>query len=235
MDNIIIPYAGATGGLQKNSFKSLTDANPFVLSDLRMKNTNKKYELYGGIKGSLSSNIAFNAKATYSSINNLAMYVNDTSELLRNRFDVIYDDADILNIRGELAYQLREKLRINLSGDYFSYKTKTELRAWYKPQVQFALSANYNLKDKIVARVDLFYIDNQLAKVIVFDSVSMKNKVTAKELNGVFDANLGLEYRYNKKLGFFCNLNNITSQRYIRWLNYPTQRFSVMAGLSYSF
>lgn len=235
-ENIIIPYAGATGGVQKNSFKTLTDNNPFVLSQLTMKNSNTKYELYGGLKGTLSSTIAYNAHVGYSSISNLAMYVNDTTELLQNRFNEIYDDANVLNIRGEISYQSREKLRINLVGEYFNYKMKTELRAWYKPQVKISLSANYNLRDKIVAKVDLFYMDNQFAKQFASDSTTTSGmKVVAKELKGVFDANIGLEYRYTKKLGFFLNFNNIANFRYYRYSNYPTQKFSLMGGLSYSF
>lgn len=232
-EDIIIPYAGAGGGIEKNSFKSLTDKNPFVLSDLTMTNSNHKYELFGGLKGTLSSSVAYNARVSYSSISNMAMYVTETKDLLQNRFDVIYDDAQLLNLRGEVSYQQREKLRINLRGEYFNYKMKTELRAWYEPQMEFTLSANYNLKDKIVAKVDLCYLENQFAKKIVEDVNG--DRVEAQELKGVFDANIGLEYRYNKKLGFFLNFNNIANFRYYRYNNYPTQRFSFMGGLSYSF
>ena len=236
VDNIIVPYAGATGKLQKNSFKALTDENPFVLSDLTMNNSNYKYELYGGLKGTLSSTVAYNARVSYSSIDNMALYVNNTKDLLANRFDVIYDDAEVLNIRGEVSYQQREKLRINLCGEYYNYKMSIEQKAWYKPSMKFTLSANYNLRDKIVARVDLYYIDNQFAKTVVADSTSSTGKkVVAQELKGVFDANIGVEYRYTKKLGFYVNFNNIANFRYYRYNNYPTQRISFMAGLSYSF
>lgn len=236
IDDIIIPYAGLSGGLQKNSFKTFTDNNPFVLSELQMKNSNKKLEMYGGIKGTLSSTTAFNARASYTNISNLALFVNDTTELLQNKFDVIYDDALVLNIQGEVAYQQSEKLRILLRGEYFNYKMKTELRAWYKPQVELTLSANYNLRDKIVVKADLFYIDNQFAKTFETDPSSLNGKIVgSKELKGIFDANIGLEYRYTKKLGFFLNFNNIANYRYYRWSNYPTQRFSLMGGLSYSF
>jgi outer membrane receptor protein involved in Fe transport len=113
---------------------------------------------------------------------------------------------------------------------------KNELRAWFKPQVEITLSANYNLKDKIVVTADMFYIDSQFAKLIEKDPTGATvDKVVAKEVKGVFDANLGVEYRYTKKLGFFLNFNNIASQGYNRWYNYPTQRFGFMAGLSYSF
>ena len=236
IDEIIIPYAGITGGLQKNSFKSFTDNNPFVLSELKMMNSNKKYELYGGIKGTLSSTTSFNARAAYSTISNIAMFVNDTKELLQNKFDVIYDDGSLLNIRGEVAYQQQEKLRISLRGEYFNYKMKTELKCWYKPQVELTLSANYNLREKMTVKIDLFYIDNQFTKTFTTDTTSITGKTAlAKELKGIFDANVGIEYRYNKKLGFFLNFNNIANYRYYRWSNYPTQRLSLMVGLSYAF
>ncbi|CAN5333388.1 hypothetical protein BH10BAC1_BH10BAC1_07510 [soil metagenome] len=236
VDNIIVPYAGASGKLQKNSFKALSDENPFVLSDLTMNNSNYKYELFGGLKGTLSSTIAYNARVSYSSIDHLALFVTDTKDLLANRFDVIYDDAELLKISGEVAYQQREKLRISLRGEYFNYKMDLEQKAWYKPQMEFTLSANYNLKDKIVAKVDLYYMDSQFAKTFAIDSTSSTGeKVVAQELKGVFDANVGLEYRYTKKLGFFLNFTNIANFRYYRYNNYPTQRIGFMGGLSYSF
>jgi hypothetical protein len=235
IDNIIIPYAGITGGLQKNSFKTFTDQNPFVLSELTMLNSNKKYEIYGGIKGTLSSTTSFNARASYSSIDNMALFVNNTLLSSQNKFDVIYDDATLLNVHGEVSYQQIEKLRINLHGDYFNYKMKTEQRAWYKPQVEIGVSSNYNLREKIVAKVDLFYVDNQFAKSIVGTDMATITTSVVTQLKGVFDANIGLEYRYTKKLGFFVNFNNIANYRYYRWSNYPTQLFSLMGGLSYSF
>lgn len=236
IDDIIIPYAGIKGGLQKNSYKSFTDNNPFVLSVLPMQNTNKKYEFFGGIRGTLSSTTSFNARAAYSNINNLAMFVNDTTELYRNKFGVIYDDATLLNLHGEVSYQQREKLRISLKGDYYNYKMKNELKAWYIPQLQFTLSANYNLRDKIVIKADLFYLDNQYYKIFTVDTtVATGIKPVSKQLKGIFDANIGAEYRYTKRLGFFVSFNNIANYRYYRWSNYPTQRFSLMGGLSYSF
>ena len=235
-DDIIIPYAGASGKIQKNSFKSLTDENPFMLSDVQMKNTNHKYELFGGLKGSLSSTVAYNGRVSYSKLESMALYVNNTQELLQNRFDVIYDDAELLNIRGEVSYQQREKLRISLRGEYYNYQMLVENKAWYKPQMEFTLSGNYNLKDKIVVKADLYYVSSQFAKTVEVDTTqSSGKKIVPVELKGVFDINLGVEYRYTKKLGFFLNMNNIANFRYYRYSNYPTQRFSFMAGLSYSF
>ncbi len=232
-DNIIVPYAGATGGVKKNSFKSVTDENPFVTSNLVLKNSVTKYDLYGGLKGTLSSSIAYNTRVSFSGIGNMLLYVNDTT-YPGNRFDAIYDDGRILNLHGEVSYQLREKLRILIAGDYYDYKMMHEQRAWYKPQVKLTFSANYNLSDKIIVKADLFYFDNQFAKTFVSGDDST-SKITAQEVKGLFDVNIGGEYRYTKRLGFFLNLSNLTNARYLRYVNYPTQRFSIMAGLSYAF
>ncbi len=85
-------------------------------------------------------------------------------------------------------------------------------------------------------KADLFYIGNQFAKGFATDTTSLTGKkVVAYDVKGIFDVNIAAEYRYTKNLGFFINFNNIANVRYYRWLNYPTQRFSLMAGLSYSF
>ena len=93
-----------------------------------------------------------------------------------------------------------EKVNVNLSGDYFSYDMKTELRAWYQPQVKIALSANYNLKNKIIAKLDVFYLSNQFEKTFVNDTSAGGGIIAAdNELDGLIDINLGVEYRYKTK------------------------------------
>ena len=233
-DDIIVPYAGVNGGVRKNSFKTITDENPFVASNLALKNTVTKFDLYGGLKGTLSSSIAYNVRVSYAAMGNMLLYVNDTT-YPANCFQAIYDDGNVLNFRGEVIYQLREKLRIVIAADYYNYKMKHEIRAWYKPQVKLNVAANYNLSDKIIVKADVFYLDSQYAKTFASGDDSTSKKVVAEELKGLVDLNVGAEYRYTKRLGFFVNINNIANVRYLRYINYPTQRFSVMGGLSYAF
>ena len=52
-------------------------------------------------------------------------------------------------------------------------------------------------------------------------------------MKGIVDINLGAEYRYSKMLSFFVNFNNIANTRYYRWEKYPSQRFNLMAGLTF--
>ena len=47
--------------------------------------------------------------------------------------------------------------------------------------------------------------------------------------------NLGIEYRVTKIFSAFVNLNNFGTTQYYNWYNYPSQRFNLLAGLTYAF
>jgi hypothetical protein len=235
-DNVVIPYVGLTGDLDKNSYRSLAEENPFIKNVITTANSNKRLEFYGGLKGTLSSATSYSTKVSYSKIDNMYFFVNDTIELPGNRFEVIYDDVKLLKLHGEVAYQQAEKLRFIIKADYNKYTTTRELRAWHKPALTMTFSTNYNLKDKIVIKADVFVIDKQFART-GSDTTTCVGCASykAKELKGITDLNLGIEYRYNKALSAFINFNNIGSVRYYRWNNYPTQRLNIIGGASFAF
>jgi hypothetical protein len=224
-ENIIIPYAGVNGGLIKNSFKQLTTENPFIDSTLRYANTNNKYNLFLGLKGNLSSNTSYDARVTYSQFDSLHFFVvnyNDINKMY-NRFNVIYDNASLLNISGQINYQLNEKLKLIAKGDYNSYNTDKLARAYHKPSFFLTFTGAYNLRNKIIVKADLFFVGSQWA-------LSQNEN---KPLKGYFDGNIEAEYRYTKTLSFFARFNNIANQRYYQWERLPSQRFNMMIGLSF--
>lgn len=238
VESIIIPYIGIKGGLISNNLNNFYNENPFIDTEkLVTQNSNQQYDIYGGIRGSLSSKITFNASFSQQKMEGLPLYIKDFSSILENKFILAYDTVNISTITGELAYQKLEKIKVILGAKYFIYDLKNELEAWHKPNLQLSLSGIYDLSDKIIVRADLFYFSKQYAKS--FSTVITNNTATtteiSKELSGLFDANIGFEYRYTKKLSAFINFNNIGSVRYERFQDYPTQRFGVLGGLTYSF
>ena len=238
VENIIIPYVGVKGGLVGNNLNNFYTENPFINTQtLATQNSNQQYDIYAGIRGSLSSKITFNTSFSQQKIEGIPLYVKDLSTVLDNQFTLVYDTASISKITGELTYQKLEKFKVLLGGQYFNYNLSNELKAWHKPALKVSLSGIYDLSDKIVVRADLFYFSKQYAQV--FNSTTTNSVTTtteeAKELDQVFDLNLNFEYRYTKKLSAFIQFNNIISTPYQRWQDYPTQRFGVLGGLTYSF
>jgi hypothetical protein len=232
-ENIIVPYAGVTGGLLKNSFRSLSRENPFVDSSLHYANTNNKYNAFIGLKGNLSAKTSYDAQVSYAQYDSMHFFVIDYSKniQLNNRFKVIYGNTALLTVSGQLKHQLSEKFNLIAKGNYYIYTPANPLvRAYHKPDYDLTLSGIYNLQSKFILKADIFVLGNQWALSKTNDGT---NTLAPKQLNGWVDANLEVEYRYSKMLSFFTRFNNIANQRYYRWDKYPSQRFNFMLGLTF--
>ena len=229
VNNILIAYAGYDGNVQHNSLRKLSDENPFINSMLPLRDSYNKSKIYGGFKGSMSSTLSFNLSASSAKVEDMPLFINDYSNVLLNKFTVVYDTLDIINAKAEVAYNT-EKLGFVLTGNYFQYTPVHELKAWHKPNYEVKLTANYKIQNKIIVKADLLAYGTAYAKLI-----DVKGIAVAEKINGYIDGNLSIDYRYTKKLSVFLELNNIASSKYDKWYNYPARRFSLMAGVTYSF
>jgi len=219
-----------TGGHYRNSLKSFSDENPFVNTLIPLDFTNRKYQINFGLSSSISKSVNFDIQLYYDKFENAPLFVTDTNSRYNNEFTVIYESYDRLNLQIDLAYKLHERLQFLMRGNYYVYNMTTELFPWHKPSYDFSFSGNYNIQDKIIFKAE--FITYGSSNVPVWDENGVLSPQTIKAWA---DLNIGVEYRYRKKLGLFVNLNNVTASRYNRWYNYPTYKFNFMAGLSYIF
>ena len=111
VEHIVIPYVGIRGGLISNNLNDFYNENPFINTEsLMTQNSNQKYDIYGGIRGSLSSKITFNTSFSQQKIEGMPLYVKDFGNLIENKFILTYDTVSLSKITGELTYQKLEKL-----------------------------------------------------------------------------------------------------------------------------
>ncbi|MEN9978293.1 MAG: hypothetical protein RLZZ569_918 [Bacteroidota bacterium] len=232
----LIPYVALKGGLTQQSFYALTEVNEFVLSHVELRNENKALEAVIGLKGTISKRIGFNVLASFANVKDRALFVKDTLHSAGNRFNVIYDTMNITTFEAALNYQLHEKIKLDLVGRYYSYNALNNTYAWNLPQVQVVLRGSYNLYDKFIFSADVNLEGGRKALVYATESgATLENGQYAVPLGFIADANLSVEYRYNKRISAFLNFNNIAAQRYKRWYNYPTQGLQAMAGVTFRF
>ena len=236
-NSVFIPYAGATGGVRRNSWNNLRLENPFLLTNSTVKNTNEKINVYGGIRGSISSSISFNLNVRYQKLADQTLFYNDTVYGYENGFGILYDNVGVTTISGQLAYQKSEKFMMYLKGEYFANKAENQEFAWLMPDFNFSLNATYDLANKIIARANIFVVGNR--NTFSLDSIPDVKANDAGQfvqvLKPYVDANLGVEYRYNKRISAFINFNNLTAAKYQQFTNFPVQRFNVLGGFTFKF
>lgn len=235
-NDIFIPYVGLRGGLKQQSIRSFSGENEFILPSLSLRNENTAIDFYGGIKGTLSRQISFNAGASFAHVRNKALFVNDTLLSLGNSFNVIYDTVNVVTVEASISYQLNEKLKVDALGKFYSYELLNNSYAWHLPQLQFVVRGAYNLFDKFMINLDLAMEEGRRALVYGDgEGVTEENGQFIKKLDFIADVNLGIEYRYNKRISAFIQLNNIASRRYMRWYQAPVHSFQVLGGVTFRF
>lgn len=232
-------YAGIYGETNKNSLKSFSDENPFIISTIEKGFSNNKLSQFGGIRGRLTKYLDYNLSFVNSTIENMPLFVNDTvsglGEGLYNQFTVVYDEkVKYSRIIAEFGFHYKDKFNALLRGKYNSYFMTDEEKAWHKPGLEISLSADYSMQDKILLKAELMTRSKMYAKGYELNADN-EMIVKALEIDPMIDLNLGVEYRYSKVLSGFLTLNNILGQRYYDWYNYPSFRFNMMLGITYSF
>lgn len=233
-DHVIV-YADITGGAYRNTYDALRLQNPFINGGINTANAYKPIDLQVGIKGKFASNFYYNIGGGYSKIFNKAFFITDTTRAIHNTFKVVYDDLGTGKVYGEIGYQKGESFRLGLKVKANFFDTGNLTKAWYMPKYEATLSGMYNIRDKFIIRADVFYLGDLWAPDYRFSGTENRWVEHAVVLRNAIDVNIGVEYRYNKMLGFFLNGTNLAAFRYQRWIHYPTQGVGVNGGITLNF
>jgi outer membrane cobalamin receptor len=97
------------------------------------------------------------------------------------------------------------------------------------PNYEIKLDAGYTLQEKYTLRASILALGVKYAKTY------QDGQVKATRIDGAFDLGAGFEYRINRMVSVYADVNNILNQNYQRWYNYPVQGILVMAGAKLSF
>jgi hypothetical protein len=239
-DDILVPYAGVDGHRMRNSFRSLTRENPFLQGAPSLENSSLLYDVYGGLRGSLSRDVGFDVRISRSRIKDRPLFLgveNDHKGVrYGDRFIPVYDRVDQLDIGGELRYSHDEHINVHGGLHLFSYDTKEQAEAWNLPTYTINLGAVYDFQDKLLLKVEAQFLGRrEMPLTVPAGWNDLSPAPTATNASGYVDFYLGLEYRYTKRLSVFLDVSNLSASKYERWYNYPVQRTLVLGGATFAF
>ncbi|MTG97388.1 MULTISPECIES: TonB-dependent receptor [Myroides] len=247
--DLLITYAGIEGGLQQNSFKELVGVNPFVAPDLLITPTDKKYDIYVGLRGKLDHNISYNVKGSYKNESDKLLFVHtpystNTAKVaygLGNSFMTEAQKVKTFSLFGELKYEFSQETSIGAYGQWNNYDTNG-IKPWNLPKMKFGANVDVAFDPQWYANVDLYYVGKRYDAFSISDidanivgdmeAIQMQQ---VRELEGYVDLNLSVGYRITKNWTAFVKANNILNDKYDKWDNFQVQGFQVMGGAIYKF
>ncbi|MCU0455203.1 MAG: hypothetical protein MUE74_02785 [Bacteroidales bacterium] len=231
--------ASLTGRLERNEPRNIILENPFLLRDgslFRLPNTSHDLVVKAGLNGNNGIGGNYLVSASYSVISDMIFFANqvDTADLISpqagNFFAPVVDDGEVLNIHGEMTGTILEKIWYGLYANWYNYSMTLPELPLGKPDWDATLGLKYSLRNKIIAGADITALGNR--QLAVMDR-NVLLPLAGKEPVHV-NINLNAEYRYTKILSFWLKANNIAFGKYYQYAYYPTQRFILMVGFSYS-
>ena len=248
--DLMVFYVGADGGLQQNSMRDLTSANPFMSPSLirtnlsptnGIKPTDRQLDGFAGLKGKLSNYVSYNVRGSFVAERDKILFRHNTYDetiLVQqpyeygNSFGIVYDNVRTLTFFGELKADFSKNVSFGINGSFHKYTTKFEQEAWNLPEIEVGANLDVTITPKWYAGANLFFVGERKD----FDvSINDPLNGSIQTLNSYFDANMHVGYKYSDRLSFWLRFNNIANQGYEKWLGYPVQSFQAMVGGSYKF
>jgi len=216
-----------TGGIDKVSLQTLMRQNRWIASAIPIYHTNKVFDFQAALNARLSSNVFVNTGISFASLKNLYFFVNDVEN--QAKFNMEYDDGATkrTNLFASMNMNYGNTARFSFRGDYFSYNTDSQPVAWHRPGYSLSLGGMYNLKGKMVFSSDIMALGGIKAR----DPLTLQSV----KLDPAFDLNFRMEYFVSQTFSVFLDFNNITSNKYQVYFNYPVRAFQAMGGITWSF
>lgn len=225
--------ASLTGGIEKVSLQSMSRENLWIAPDVAIFHTNKLYDLQAALHTRIGSKVAFNGGFSFASLKNLYSYVNDLLD--QSKFNVEYDrEATIrTNLFASIGYSQTEAVKVLIRGDLFGYKAGEQGEVWHRPTYRVTGDLGFNIYKKVLFDVNLIAQGGMKAKTYSLNGDVIS--VSAVELDPALDLNARLEYLVSPKFSAFVQGNNLTSNEYPMFLNYPVRGLQVLGGITWTF
>lgn len=235
-------FSSLTGGLEINDALKLNEENPFInpysIEFYTLPNTDRQLAAAAGLRGNNGLGGTYELSASYSLVNDMLFYTNmlvpgDTLRGRGNFFTASPDDVDILTVHGGMSGNLTDKMSFEGAVNYYKYTMTRLQHPFNKPGWDASFGLKYNLRDKILAGMQLTLIGERKQFATTFlDGGDVQQTILSQPWHP--NLNLSAEYRYSKILSFWAKFNNISYQKYYEWAYYPTYRFMFMLGFTYS-
>jgi hypothetical protein len=229
-------FGGWKGDLKKNTYRSLTDYNPFLSNKISIdlpannKLANTSYhDYYGGIKGHFGK-VDYNVQGGYKPTKSLALFTNGNKKEDTTQFNVLYADANITYLKGSLSAELFKgfELSATLGQNIYAMKDSTAAKPWHLPSTDVTAMAKLRtMENKLMFKGQVFFQNG----VPYLNSVTKK----ADNLGALLDLSVGTEYSINDMFSVWLDANNLLNNKRERWVKYPSFGINILGGLKVKF
>ncbi len=150
-------------------------------------------ERFAGFKGSVGDHFTYSAKVGFNKLNNQPLFINDTTAAGDGKsFRVVNAKrVNVLNLGGELGYNVEEKFSVITSLSFNQYTgLQDQQKAWGLLPLEFNTALRLQIIKDLWLKGDLFALNG---------SRYLEKDGDDGKLKGAVDLNAGLEFKIQEK------------------------------------
>ncbi len=217
--------AGADGGPKQQSFRNLSRYMPYLISDPDIRIAQER-RVFGGVQGR-TRGIDFEATASYTRVNNLALFVSDPD--LVYKFRPRYDSADIIGVRLDASAPIGARLSGGLTVENRIYRLETAEDPYLLPSFDAQARARYEIEPDRFSVTGLIVAQNALPYLRPSDLARTPPTGT------LLDLSVHGEYEFGGRFSAFAQANNLFNNQRRKFPYYPMVGINVLVGLTARF
>lgn len=221
---------GISNTFNVNALQKLYQINPFLLTPDQLT-IYQQTNYYAGFDWLNAKGLQLRSKLGLVKFKNLPLFINSISneQILSGKdFLVLYEEsANAFFIESSLAYIFSDKLSFATAFNAYSFQSQ---KTYDDPYGFLPIELNMNLKWNPFSPL-IFKLNGQVfGGNMALEAVNKRTKT-----KGILDLGFAVDYKLNKKWGFWIDLNNIANTKYQRWNGYTSFGFNFLLGVRFNF
>jgi len=204
----------------------LAQENRWIGQNISVFNTINNFTVKCGFKGNIWNDVAFETGISFSDYDNL-FFLSNGGLSDSTQFIPLYDsNVSLFNFFASLSVE-KGRSQATLRLDTYNWSTDSLREAFHRPGFSLGATYSYFFNEKLSASTAL----TVLSGIEAFNTSS--GNFTS--LDPIFDLSLDVNYTFSKRVGLFLEAENLISNEYERYWNYPVRGIRVIGGLTFSF
>ena len=245
-ENKLTPYLKATGGANLNSYRSLSDVNPYLAPTTTLIPTFNKYNIQLGMRSRLASVLNFDLGLIFDEIENFNYYqrlpFDNENELesyrLSNAFESKYLDLSFYGFNASIIINMIKDNFIRFETSYRFFNTQQEEVLWNIPSLQANWESQIKWNDRLAFSFKgSMWGDRSASLRPIFLEQDLSNDlIINEEILPIFiRSSAHITYKLTKQFDIFFKGRFNSKGIHGRWSYYPEPPLLILGGITYKF
>lgn len=244
--NVLSPYLRAEGGVQFNTYKSLTLTNPYLAPATLLTPTFNRYNASLGIRSQLASVLNFDLGFIYDQVENFNIFERlpfdkdheNQAYRFSNAYAARYVDTDLYGFKASLRIDLAKDNFVLFETRYRVFETNGNQELWNVPALEMNWESQFQWKDRLAFSLSgNLWGDRKAAFRPIFIDQDLNSAQTPlpENIPLFISTTAHLTYKLTDQFDAFAKVKMNSQETHGRWAYYPEPQLLLLGGIVYKF